>query len=206
MELREENIPYAHVATMTVLFFVATSTTACAVSDLGIVFQFIGGIAGSLLIFILPGALIIADHQHMAQPVPLEPEARASTSATGAAADADVSMLWGDAPESLSREWRSRQAHQRGGAARRGDPRPSTCYGRYGALDEKACYESAWDTLAVGWALVVVGVCVILLTLMTAAAPLLHGAAGAGMHDSFADSGAASPGRSLQALSVALAA
>jgi hypothetical protein len=49
-----------HIHVLTVFFFAATVSTACLTSDLGVVFQLIGGLAGSLLVFVLPGALVVA--------------------------------------------------------------------------------------------------------------------------------------------------
>lgn len=56
----QAHVPYSHVAGLTVAFFAASVGTACVVSDLGIVFQVIGGLAGSLLVFVLPGGLVVA--------------------------------------------------------------------------------------------------------------------------------------------------
>jgi hypothetical protein len=54
------HVPYSHVAGLTLAFFVLSVGTACVVSDLGVVFQVIGGLAGSLLVFVLPGGLVVA--------------------------------------------------------------------------------------------------------------------------------------------------
>jgi amino acid permease len=51
--------PYAHVAAATAALFAATLVTACLVSDLGVVFRVVGGVAGSAIIFVLPGALLV---------------------------------------------------------------------------------------------------------------------------------------------------
>ena len=53
--------PYAHVAATSLALWGGTAATACAVSDLGSVFQIIGGVAGSVIIFVLPGAILAKD-------------------------------------------------------------------------------------------------------------------------------------------------
>jgi hypothetical protein len=53
--------PYHHIAATAVFLWVGTAVTACLVSNLGTVFQIIGGVAGSVVIFVLPGALLIAE-------------------------------------------------------------------------------------------------------------------------------------------------
>lgn len=58
---RHRVTPYARLASLTLVFFVAAVTLACLIRDLGTVFQIMGGVAGSLLIFVLPGALLVAD-------------------------------------------------------------------------------------------------------------------------------------------------
>jgi hypothetical protein len=55
-----EEVPYSHVQYLTLGFFALSVGTACVVRDLGIVFQVIGGLAGSLLVFVLPGGLVVA--------------------------------------------------------------------------------------------------------------------------------------------------
>jgi hypothetical protein len=201
MELREENVPYSHVAAMTVLFFTATTTTACVVDDLGTVFQLIGGLAGSLLIFVLPGALLIADAQKAAPPTQSAP-------VNGMPANENVPIL-GDGRQSSDGK-PSGVTSSRGGIEKGGDFSEHEDARTALGLGDRPCYESRWDTPAIGCALVITGLCVMVLTLYTSIAPLLPGykASDAGLHGSFMIHASHSEGqrvrRSLQALTAVL--
>jgi hypothetical protein len=217
-------VPYQHVAAITVIFFVAVTLTACIVTDLGIVFQLIGGIAGSLLIFILPGALIVADHRAAAA-------RSAAPGASGHRGEAGAAAANGrESVERLNSDMRVPildhgeavgSSTDGGGSAARGRSRSGG--GAHGAraqagesnghaaLSPKPCYESAWDRLWVGWLLIGLGIGVSVLTVYTSIASYmapelndtsLH--AGFTTNSTLVDSRGA--GRSLRALSVALAA
>lgn len=47
--------PYMHLAATAVALWLLTVATACAVKDLGMVFQVVGGVAGAAIIFVVPG-------------------------------------------------------------------------------------------------------------------------------------------------------
>jgi hypothetical protein len=53
--------PYASIAQCTFVIWGGSLITACLVTDLGIVFQVLGGIACSLVILILPGLMLLLD-------------------------------------------------------------------------------------------------------------------------------------------------
>lgn len=53
--------PYLPIASAAAFMFCLTATIACLLTDLGKVFQVIGGLAGSMVIFILPGAVMVFD-------------------------------------------------------------------------------------------------------------------------------------------------
>ena len=184
-EPRQEDVPYQHVAAITLGFFVAVTTTACIVTDLGIVFQLIGGIAGSLLIFILPGALIVADHRKVAVDSYGASSSRShrdsnrngesSRSASRSDArhqqpdDAHAPILHGSVGE-RNGHGRSRS---RGSNGRSNGAAPRMVRGAHSAhsqalLDAKPCYESRWDSVTLGWTLIVLGILVAVLTVCTA--------------------------------------
>ena len=198
----QENVPYPHVAAITVIFFVATTTTACAVTDLGVVFQFIGGIAGSLLIFVLPGSLLIADGRPRGGFQAIADAGGASTSAAAGLAPVLPPDAVRAAQEYVDRVAGGSEAQQYADGVAGGLEAPDGV-----SLEAKPAWHSSWDKPWVGYVLVSVGVCVIALTLYTAISELLTGAApageGGGLQDAFAGDGS---GRALRALSVALAA
>jgi hypothetical protein len=173
VEARQEDVPYRHVAAITVLFFIATTTTACVVTDLGIVFQFIGGIAGSLLIFVLPGALVVADNR----PVTAPEAAILSGMQTGVIAhnDMHVPILQGNdgAERSNGKQRRWWSSRRRGRTTCEASSSTALAGREWGTVGlETPCYESAWDRPWLGWVLIVIGVCMIVLTLYTALVPL----------------------------------
>ena len=53
--------PYPPIAAAAASMFCLTAVLACVLTDLGKVFQVIGGLAGSMVIFVLPGAVMIFD-------------------------------------------------------------------------------------------------------------------------------------------------
>lgn len=53
--------PYPPIAAAAASMFGLTAILACVLTDLGKVFQVIGGLAGSVVIFVLPGAVMIFD-------------------------------------------------------------------------------------------------------------------------------------------------
>jgi solute carrier family 38 (sodium-coupled neutral amino acid transporter), member 7/8 len=170
------HVPYKHIAGLTVVFFSATTATACVVSDLGVVFQVIGGVAGSLLIFILPGALLVRS-----------PRAVHPATAYTAAADAARGSLDGSARG--ARLQAPNGVHGRRGSLSALPPSGlPTSRGANSGSDEAAllprhdpegpetdeaagpnCH-SAWDTPAVGCVLIAVGAAVLLLTVWTTVA------------------------------------
>lgn len=50
--------PHRHLAATTVALWLLTVATACAVRDLGVVFQVVGGVAGAAVIFVMPGVAL----------------------------------------------------------------------------------------------------------------------------------------------------
>ena len=178
IEAKQEAVPYPHVAAVTVLFFVASATTACIVTDLGIVFQLIGGLAGSLLIFILPGGLILADWRASAH-------RRTGAAANGAygAPGAHHGSTTGDgvrdaARPSLEGYRMSASLHEHPfdhdahlSAAAEHSPAGGT-------LDSKPCYECALDQAWVGALLVILGSAVAALTVYTSLKQYLRPSAG----------------------------
>jgi hypothetical protein len=178
MDLREEDVPYSHVAAMTVLFFVATTSTACAVDDLGTVFQLIGGFAGSLLIFVLPGALLIADRHRSAPAVRLQ---AAPANVQGLPVHEGEPILWdgGPVPGDRRQSWSGKMPEEASLVAATekmgGRAEHETTLPALAEPDGRPCYESRRDTPAVGCVLVLLGVCVMALTLYTSIAPLLPG-------------------------------
>eukprot|EP00892_Ulva_mutabilis_P003484 jgi/Ulvmu1/1507/UM011_0237.1 len=53
--------PYPPIAAAAASMFCLTAAIACALTDLGSVFKVIGGLAGSVVIFVLPGAVMVSD-------------------------------------------------------------------------------------------------------------------------------------------------
>lgn len=82
--------PYLPIAAAAASMWCLTAVLACILTDLGKVFQVIGGIAGSIVIFVLPGAILAFD------PVgfdPSAPERRIDTYGTSAEAEVLVDSV-----------------------------------------------------------------------------------------------------------------
>lgn len=58
--MQQAHVPYSHVVMVSIMYFIACIGTACAVKDLGLVFSVMGGMFSSLVVIMLPGALVVA--------------------------------------------------------------------------------------------------------------------------------------------------
>jgi amino acid permease len=168
--------PYLHTAATAVLLWAGTAVTACFVSDLGTVFQIIGGVAGSVVIFVLPGALLIVDilphwhGQHDCQ------RTQSSTRRQRSAGAADSSIQITDlivaservagGPETERTLWgRAGLSEARSESNRDTGARPNTALLRW-PLSPKLSLESCMR-MVVGAALMTVGFAVMLIALVT---------------------------------------
>lgn len=168
----KDHVPYSHVATLTLFFFVASVTTACLVHDLGVVFQVIGGLAGSMLVFVLPGGLVIAHCRSgghaAARATPAGDTAVTGTSNGSAMEETALLLLPQANGGSYAAATARAAAERRGGAscssevpglaAADGEPAP-------GEPLEASPLHSPIDTEVVGWLLVLLGVAVFAVTL-----------------------------------------
>eukprot|EP00892_Ulva_mutabilis_P010552 jgi/Ulvmu1/786/UM010_0160.1 len=169
----KDHVPYSHVATLTLLFFAASVTTACLVRDLGVVFQVIGGLAGSMLVFVLPGGLVIAHCRSGGAAAVRGAAAGAGGSAADEAAlllaqSASIAAAAGNgACSSSSLIAAAAEEDATGGAAAEGGHTAASPL------------HSPVDVELVGWLLVLLGVAVLVVTLYLTISDFLHGAAGA---------------------------
>lgn len=152
--------PYKHIAAVTLVLWLATAATACAVSDLGVVFQLAGGVAGSCIIFVLPGLLLVRT------------AADAGSSSAAEARLRQQDHVTGDVCEGVSvRAEHNAMLRPLGQADAGTDVR--TDHMGTGALNLESPHRLR-GTLrllqACGWALAAVGVAAVCLTLYTTAA------------------------------------
>lgn len=93
--------PYLPIAAAAASMFCLTAVIACVLTDLGKVFQVIGGLAGSVVIFVLPGAVMVFDPVVFDTPVPgNDGSVEAAPNLPRESAEADL-LLAGQAQDSV---------------------------------------------------------------------------------------------------------
>jgi amino acid permease len=154
--------PYSHVVMTTVVLFGTSLVAACVVRSLGEVFQLAGGVCGSVIIFVLPGLLLMAECRQMGAPAAPVP-----TSGSG---HTDASSV----PLGSSTASHSRRGNHSSYELAANDPdcQPGRDGARSGVLDRLATLHKPPQSRRVlgailGWSLVAVGLAVVALTVGT---------------------------------------